>query len=132
MIKIILDTNFLMVPFQFRVDIFSEMNRICNFNYELCVIDKTVQELKILTELKGRDGRMAKAALDLLRHKNLKRISENMNGTVDDIIVETVKHSNERFIVATQDSLLKKILRKLNVQIITLRQKKYLILETFK
>ena len=35
MIKVILDTNFLMIPYKFRVDIFSELTRVCNFSYKL-------------------------------------------------------------------------------------------------
>ncbi|MBW2991754.1 hypothetical protein KY345_00870 [Candidatus Woesearchaeota archaeon] len=29
--KIILDTNFLLIPGQFKIDIFSEIRRICDF-----------------------------------------------------------------------------------------------------
>ena len=42
--KIILDTNFLMIPSMFKVDIFSEIERICDFKYELCIVDKTLDE----------------------------------------------------------------------------------------
>ena len=47
MAKIILDTNFLMIPAQFNVDIFSEIHRICDFKYELYIIDKTIDELRV-------------------------------------------------------------------------------------
>jgi len=55
--KIILDTNFLMAVGQFKVDIFSEIYRICNFNYQLFIIGKTVDELKkiIQSRQKGKD-----------------------------------------------------------------------------
>ena len=52
---ILLDTNFLMLSAQFNVDIFSEIERICNFNYKLYVLDKTVDELKyIVVKQKGK------------------------------------------------------------------------------
>ena len=33
--KIILDTNFLITAIKFKVDIFTEINRICDFNYKI-------------------------------------------------------------------------------------------------
>ena len=47
--NIILDTNFLMIPLQFKVDIFSEIERICNFKYELLVPEASVKELENLS-----------------------------------------------------------------------------------
>ena len=51
--KIILDTNFLLIPVQFGVDIFSEFDRICNFKYELVVVPETVTELEGIINGKG-------------------------------------------------------------------------------
>ena len=48
--KILLDTNFLLIPSQFKVDIFSEIKRICNFSYKLYVLDKSVGELNYIIE----------------------------------------------------------------------------------
>ena len=44
--KIILDTNFLLIPAQFKVDIFDEIDRIMIEKYQLFVLDKTIDELK--------------------------------------------------------------------------------------
>ncbi len=53
---IILDTNFLLIPAQFKVDIFSEVERICNFRYQLVIIDKTLEELEdIVSETQGKN-----------------------------------------------------------------------------
>ena len=49
--KIILDTNFLLIPAQFNVDIFSEIERICDFQYQLCIVDKTLSELILVVSL---------------------------------------------------------------------------------
>ena len=48
--KIMLDTNFLLIPFQFKVDIFSEIERICNFNYKLCIFEQSLEELNKFCE----------------------------------------------------------------------------------
>jgi uncharacterized protein len=120
--KIILDSNFLMIPFQFNIDIFEEIKRICNFNYELFIIDKTIDELKNLKE------KEAKLALLLIKTKNLQQIKTNKNKIVDDLILENL---TENTIVATQDRGLKDRLKEKMVPTIILRQKKHLILKTF-
>ena len=70
--KIILDTNFLLVPFQFNVDIFSEIERICDFQYSIFILDTTVDELKkVMAEQKGKHKEQAKAALSLIMIKTI-------------------------------------------------------------
>ena len=56
--KIFLDTNFLLSVYQFRIDIFLEIDRIILEKYELCVLDKTIDELKKL--LKNRKAKIRK------------------------------------------------------------------------
>lgn len=121
--KIILDTNFLLIPAQFNVDIFDEIDRIMLEKYELFVFDKTIDELnKIIADKKQklRDRKAAKLGLQLLRSKNVKIIKTKKDLLVDDLIAGL-----KGYIVATQDIGLKK---RLKGQIITLRAKKQLIL----
>ena len=122
--KIIIDTNFLMIPWQFRVDIFSEFNRICNFNYKLYFFEQSIDELKNIVQYakKGRDKKAAQFALKLIKLKNINLIKSE-NKDVDSLILENIDKGT---IVATQDILLKKNLLKKGVSLIILRQKKYL------
>ena len=123
--KIVLDTNFLLIPAQFGVDIFAEIERICQFPYKLCIVDKTAQELEnILKKQRGKQKEAAKLALSLLKAKNINTLPSAMS-SVDDAIVAL---ANKQTIVATQDILLKRRLRDIVGGIITLRQKKYLII----
>ena len=70
--KIILDTNFLLIPGTLKVDIFEEIKRICDFKYTLHIIDKTVDELKKITETqRGKYKTAAKLALMLIKKKML-------------------------------------------------------------
>ena len=48
--KIILDTNFLMIPFTLKVDIFLEIDRVIIDEYRLYIIDKTIDELDNIIE----------------------------------------------------------------------------------
>lgn len=121
--KIIIDTNFLMIPLQFRVDIFSEIDRICNFNYKLFIFEESINELKnIIEKQTGKNRKAAQFALKLVKLKNINLIkSEKKN--VDSLILE---NASKDTIVATQDVLLKKKLLKKGASVIILRQKKYL------
>ena len=121
--RIIIDTNFLMIPFQFRVDIFSEFSRICNFNYELFIFGESLNELKRITEKQsGKDKKAAQFALKLVGLKNI-GIIKSKGKDVDALILENL---DEGTIIATQDMLLKKELLKKGASVIILRQKKYL------
>ena len=121
--KIIIDTNFLMIPIQFRVDIFSEIDRICNFNYKLYIFDKSIDELKNIVKKQAvKNRKAAQFALKLIKLKNIGIIkSEREN--VDALILSNLGKDT---IVATQDMLLKKKLLEKGASLIILRQKKYL------
>lgn len=112
MYKVILDTNFLLIPVKFNVDIFKEIERICNFNYELYIIDKTIDELE------GKKGE--KLAKNLIKNKRVKVIKANEDGSVDEILKNL---KNDKIIVATND---KALIKDLKTPIIRLKQGKYL------
>ncbi|MBS3113115.1 hypothetical protein J4418_03465 [Candidatus Woesearchaeota archaeon] len=123
--KIILDTNILLVPEKYKVDIFEEIKRICDFKYEIWILKQTIIELeKLKTEGKVADKRAASVGFSLIKSKDLKILSEN-EGYTDDIVVNLAKKG---FIAVTQDKELKNRLKKIGAEYITLRQKKYLII----
>ena len=125
--KIILDTNFLLIPGLFKIDIFSEIKKIANFPYKIYIIDGTVGELRRIVEDKNakvKDRTNAKIGLELIEAKNISKIESKNN--VDDAIVD---FSDKETIVATSDKELKRRLRKKGVRIINLRKKQYLVLE---
>ena len=122
MIKVIIDTNFLLVPFQFNVDIFSEISRICDFNYKLYIFDKTIEELeKIIETGKGKDKRAAKLGLQMVKKFKISKIKTSK--LVDDAIVDLCK--KEKVIVATQDIGLRRRIKG-KCKLIVLRKKSYL------
>ena len=121
--RIIIDTNFLLIPLQFKVDIFSEIDRICHFNYELSIFDKSIDELKkIIEKQSGKDKKAAQFALKLVKLKRVNIIKSEQND-VDSLILENLDKDT---IAATQDINLKKELLAKGASVIILRQKKYL------
>ncbi|MBW2976475.1 nucleotide-binding protein [Candidatus Woesearchaeota archaeon] len=121
--KILLDTNFLLIPWQFKVDIFTQIDKIAAFNYKLFVLDKTLDELKKIIEAqKGAEKEAAKIALKLIAIKRIGMIKTQSNKKTDDLILDIA--SKNSFIVATQDKELRSRLKEKNVKVIILRQKK--------
>lgn len=135
MVKILIDTNFLMIPFKFNVDIFAEFNRLF-YKPKLFVLDLTIKELeKIKKTQKGKHRDYAGMALQTLGKypiniiKTVKHLNRNLSlskiQSVDDKIVYFAEKDD--YWVATQDRGLKKKLKNKDLNIITLRQKNYLI-----
>ena len=123
--KVLLDTNFLLIPEQFGVDIFSEIDALLTEGYELCTIDMVIDELEGLTvKGSGKDKAAAKLGLSLLEAKNVRVLKTEKHLNTDKMIVETAKSPD--FVVATQDQALKRDLKENKVQIVVLRQKKHL------
>ena len=121
MANIILDTNFLLIPSQFRVDIFSEISRLIP-NPEIFILDKTIDELNEIIKSKQKpiDRQAAKLALQLIKAKHIK-IIKTEQGNVDKLLA-----AKKDYIIATQDKNLKKKLKKRKIKTIILKQKKYL------
>jgi uncharacterized protein len=125
--KIIIDTNFLLIPGQFKVDIFTEISRIMTEPYELCVVEKSMEELTRLTTFgKQADIFAAKLGLVLAIQKNLKRLPcSKGDKTADDSIAS---YADKDTVVATQDKGLRERAKERGARIIGLRQKKYLVM----
>jgi len=124
--KILLDTNFLLIPYQFKVDIFSEIQRIADFKYEIYVVDKTVDELKkIIGKQKGKDSKAAILGLIMLEQKGAKMVKTKESKDVDSLILNEAKKG---YIVATQDAELKRKLKKAGISHIVLKGKSHLAL----
>ncbi len=120
--NIILDTNFLLIPAQYKVDIFQEIERVFPEKVHIFVLDKSFEELDNVA-LQGRQKEKlhVKLAKSLLKTQNIKILHVDQKGSVDDLLVEL---SNKGYIIATQDKELK---RRLKQNIVTLRQNKYLL-----
>ena len=137
--RVLLDTNMLLVPGQFKVDIFSEIERLMDEPYELVVVDGTLKELeRIQASGSGEDKRAARLGLMLLEHqrardapalaagkcKGLKTIPGSV-AYVDDAIFAIAEDDT---LVATNDGDLKRRLLERGVRVIFLKQRQYLAL----
>ncbi len=123
------DTNFLLVPGQFGVDIVSELNRILDVKFKVVIPNVVLDELDVIErKSRGRDllaVRMAKKLAERFETVEIGRFGER---PIDDQIYDfAVK--NGRVIVCTNDKALKRRLREKGVPVVYLRSKKILELE---
>lgn len=127
-LKVILDSNFLLIPSQFRIDIFEEMLSLLNQRYEATVLSSTLQELQTM----GHKGppklrKQAQTALKLAQECQVVEVDKSNDETNDDVIIRIA--AEWRSPVATNDRELKRKLRNQNIPVIFLRGKSRLELE---
>ena len=121
-LKIILDSNALFVPVQFKIDVFEELKTLLNRNFELVLLTPIRRELEKLAE-KGspKMRKNASYALKLAEKCRLGEGNKKYVGSPDDVIVQMAREWNCP--VFTNDRELRKRLRNINVPVIYVRQK---------
>ncbi len=123
--EVVIDTNFFMVPFQFNVDIITELeNKLPS--YKLTTPSFVINELKGLKKNnKGKIRLNANLALKLANSSKveIKDISLLENETVDDALLRVSE------VLATNDIELKNRAKNKGITIVYLRQKKYIVVE---
>ena len=118
---VILDTNMLMAMGQYHIDVVGELQRVCDFLYDISVIEGTVEELKRIARKNDLAGRAALLGLDLIAKLGFGIITGQKEKRVDDVLVEL---SKEGYVVVTRDAELK---RRLTRPYMTLRKERYLM-----
>jgi len=124
-LKVILDSNALFVPLQFKIDIFSELERLLNRNFELILLSPVKRELKVLAETGSPKMRKnASYALKLAERCKYVEVGDLASAFADDIIVKIAMEWSSP--VFTNDRQLRKRLRDISVPVIYVRQKSHL------
>ncbi|MGA3406024.1 MAG: PIN domain-containing protein [Candidatus Bathyarchaeia archaeon] len=126
-VKVILDSNFLMVPFQFHVDIFEELEYLLQKKIDFIVPSSVKLELTGISSRGGEGAAEASLALQLASRCRVVDVTLQPHETVDDAIVKAAQKLGA--VVATNDIELKKRLRDINVPVVYLREKSKLEVE---
>jgi len=127
--RVILDSNFLFIPFQFQIDILKELENLLGKS-ELVVLSTTLDELRNLArEESEKTRRQASLALKLAEKCAIVSVGKDPAETYDDVILRKAKE----WIcpVATNDRNLRKRLRREAIPTIYVRQRKKLELEGY-
>lgn len=121
--KIIIDTNILMMPFEYGVDLMGELLRLINEPLTLVIPSGVLREL---TTLGGKTGRRAQAArsaaasLERLKTRFIVEVVDS-EGEVDGWIIKYA--CKNKILVATNDVPLRRQLRASGVPVVAMKSK---------
>ena len=128
-LPVIIDTNFLTVPAQFGVDVFSEAERVLERGVEFVLLDSVIEEIKSKIERASRtEARMFRVALDLAERCTIVSVDVSVQGNpVDDQLLDYTK--SVKGVLATNDRELRERASSQGIPVLILRGKKHLELE---
>lgn len=129
-IRIILDSNFLMLPFQFGIDIFEAIKDLLDRNIEFIVLPQIVEEIERIADGMGDDSRGARLALKLIEGKCVILNLDDVKGlSTDESIVRAAIKLGA--VVATNDRRLRRRLRSKGIPTIFLRERSHLDIDGY-
>ncbi|HDN95803.1 MAG: twitching motility protein PilT [Thermoplasmata archaeon] len=114
---VVLDTNALMMPYQFGINIEKELNRLLGI-CRIIVPRTVVEEMEKLAEEGGEVGRAAKLGLSIIRKRGFRLVETESKG--DEGVLETAIKMDAA--IVTNDKELKKKAKELRLPIIYLRE----------
>ena len=127
-ITVLLDTNFLMLPLRFGVDIQSEVGRVIEASFTLATTCTVLDELKRLkTRVKPAEVKVIDFAL--ASAEKIEKIDDILGPQedVDDQLLRLAERDG--CVVATTDTELRKRLRNRGLPVIFLRQSRFLAID---
>ena len=116
--QVVLDTNFLILPYQFKIDIFRELEEILP-KQELIISNSILNELKKISESNKKSKTAARFALKLIEGKEIKIVESKEEA--DEWIFSYAKEN--KAIVCTNDLDLKGKLKRNGIRVIGLKGK---------
>ncbi len=126
---VVIDTNFLVIPAQFSVDIFAETERVIERRVEFIVLSSVLREIEMMAHDSAKVGeqRTFRLALELAKRCRIVEYASAEELSVDDQILAYA--SSIDGVLATNDRKLIEKARKQGIPVLRLRGKKILTLE---
>ncbi len=121
-VRVLLDTNALLIPAQFGIDLYTELLGIFG-DFEPITLEEVVDELTGLARGRGRDAAAARVGLALARRSTIVPSGSSAE-SVDERILEYARQ--EGCIVVTNDRELRKALLREGVDVVSMRRRKTL------
>ena len=138
---IVIDANFILLPFQFKIDYFNEIRLLLEGKVRFILFQQILNELEAKKKREPKSTKFARilnsGLLYLEKNKEsyeidfLNKIKKNHETTDEFLLRKSIKlkKNYQNVFLATNDSELRRQAKKSNINVIFLRQKKYLSLE---
>ena len=124
---LVFDTNFLFVPFEFRVEIISEIKRILGNDVSFVILKETLDELEKIELKKTKNKKFLPLIATLLKRYNVSILITQEKMEKSSSYVDAILHTlPKNWVIATNDKELKQSLWKVPRRVIFMRQKSYL------
>lgn len=120
--KVLLDTNFLMLPVQYKVDVFEEVERLCDERPEFMVLRASLVELQ---SLGGKDKLKARATKQFVEASPRIAILED-KGKADDLLLKYAREWKDQVLIGTNDRFLREKLKEAGAGVLVLRGRSHL------
>lgn len=124
-IAVVLDTNVLLLPFQRRIDVETEVERLIEEPHYFVVLQQVIDELVEMAQQRRQFSSAARAAL-LLVSKSGFVVERGFPGKPDGAMLEFCKAKNG--VLATLDAALRRKARQSGLRVVFLRGKAHLAL----
>ena len=124
--RILVDTNFLLIPIRFKVDIFTVSADAVNDLTEFYVSSRVLEEIRFLKE-KSKPSFVKELRLAETFAGQCILIEDPSDGEVDDSLVSLALRKG--MVLGTSDAELRRKASAAGVKVIYLRQKSYLVLD---
>jgi hypothetical protein len=121
-VRVLLDTNALLMPAQFGVDLYDELLALFG-DFEPIALEEVVGELSGLARGRGRDAAAARVGLALVRRSTVVPSGSTAEG-VDNRVIEYARR--EGCTVVTNDRELRNALLREGVDVVSMRRQKTL------
>ncbi|MFX1390873.1 MAG: PIN domain-containing protein [Promethearchaeota archaeon] len=138
---VIIDSNFILLPFQFKIDYFSEIRQLLEGPIRFVIFQQILDELESKKKKNSKAMNFSRfleaGVLFIKKNENkydikiLEDVKEEIE-TTDDFLIRMcfkLKEEFQKLHLATNDSNLRRKAKKLNINTIFLRQKKYLSID---
>ncbi|MFX0023162.1 MAG: PIN domain-containing protein [Candidatus Hermodarchaeota archaeon] len=138
---VIIDSNFILLPFQFKIDYFDEIRFKLEGEIKFIIYQQILDELeaKRIKEQKTTNfiNFLESGLLYLKKNKERYNIdilkdTKNENETTDDFLIRMLKNlkiQNQNIYIATNDSDLRRKAKMIQINSIFMRQKRYISID---
>lgn len=127
-LKIVLDTNILMLPAQININLTAELDNLLKLRYEVIVPEGVIEELKKLVKTSSpKTCRIAKFALELAKKFKIIPVKPKPGENMDKMLIRLAK--SKEYVICTCDNELRRKIREVGAPVIFLRQMSHLVVE---